>query len=108
MSHHQVFAAARRLRDVPPSQPLTITLVVRRNPAHDHARYVADIEGASPAEREAWTAAAFDRMFASHPRDLDRVAAVAEAAGFTVTSVNARTRLVTLRAPARVVAAAFD
>ena len=107
MSHHRTFRAARRIGDWPSDEPVEVSVVCRRTPAHDHERLIEECEHAAIHERPVWRGREFDAVFGASPVEMARVAATLERHGFEVRRADRCTRLVTARGNARAVARAF-
>jgi kumamolisin len=104
MARRSSIAAGPRL---PRTGRLTLTLVCRRTPAHDHDQIMAAVVSQPPHRRRQYDHAAALATFGAHRGELQRVCRAAERLGFTVTDRDARTRLVTVRGSVATIERAF-
>lgn len=106
-SHRRLPAGARRLRDVGPEEPISLTVYVRRDPAAARVVDAAAEAEKPPAGRRYLAPAELESAFGASRADLQAVVDYAHANGLQATDVSGVRRSVRVAGPAGALARAF-
>lgn len=100
-------SGARRIRDVEPGSPLTVTVYARRDPSATPILDAATEAQKPPVERRYLTPAEVEATLGAADADLQAIVEFARSRGFAVGEVSAVKRSVRVTGPAAALAAAF-